>query len=350
MASSSWVKGLFVTVVSIIAGTLLGQTHVSVYPQQTGNNLLLDVQSGFKPTRALNYDNARDEMFGKIWKIQDSVRSIYSGFTIRMSTGVDPSRDAFSKGLNTEHVYPQSKGASSGNAKADLHHLMPCKADINTDRSSLPFGEINDAQTRRWYRKSQILTSKPRVNIDDYSEWNGRSFEPRESKKGDIARAVFYFWTIYRTQAQSNDADFFDEQKDVLCDWITKDEVDLEEFRRTLSIEKYQGNANPFILDCTLAKRLGYCNQVTSACNALVSTNDAVYSLEKARVFPNPIYDRFSISSESESLWRMYDIYGRLVMDNLQPGKVISVDGFQSGLYILTNESNTDRIKVVIEH
>jgi endonuclease I len=44
-------------------------------------------------------------------------------------------------------------------------------------------------------------------------------FEPRESVKGDLARAVFYFYTIHKSQA---DDSYFAEQKQTLYStWIS---------------------------------------------------------------------------------------------------------------------------------
>ncbi|WP_375511274.1 endonuclease [uncultured Nostoc sp.] len=95
--------------------------------------------------------------------------------------------------------------------------------------------------------------------MDKFSESASFKFEPREKVKGDIARAIFYFYTIYRDQAERVDLNYFQEQCDTLCKWNQQDPPDITEIERSHAIAKFQGNDNPFVLDVTLAER-AYCN------------------------------------------------------------------------------------------
>ncbi len=63
---------------------------------------------------------------------------------------------------------------------------------------------------------SQSQSSIPPNNIDEYSESETAYFEPREDRKGDIARSMFYFYTMYSEVA---DDDFFEGQQEVLKIW-----------------------------------------------------------------------------------------------------------------------------------
>ena len=93
----------------------------------------------------------------------------------------------------------------------------------------------------------------PSSNIEEYSENHGSYFEPREDRKGDIARTIFYFYTMY---SEIVDGVFFSIQKEVLKTWHNQDPVDEEEITRTWQIAGYQDNKpNPFILDETLIQR-----------------------------------------------------------------------------------------------
>ncbi|NET40351.1 MAG: hypothetical protein F6K19_51880 [Cyanothece sp. SIO1E1] len=164
---------------------------------------------------SLGYGKARDYMFSELDNDNGIVRGIYSGFARSVSSNsLTPRQDAFQneRGLNTEHSWPRSKGAQ-GVAGSDLHHLFPTRVKVNESRGSSPFAEIDDSQTRWWFIDSDRLNSIPRTNIDDYSEATTAAFEPREQVKGDIARAQFYFYTIYRDRA---DASFFNQQQDTL--------------------------------------------------------------------------------------------------------------------------------------
>jgi hypothetical protein len=137
--------------------------------------------------------------------------------------------------------------------KSDMHHLRPCKSTVNSSRGNKPFNEINDYQTDNWYWLSNNSSSIPSNNIDEYSESKSGNFEPREDRKGDIARALFYFYTIYNNVADDN---FFQIQKNILYQWHVQDQVDSNELQRTWTIASYQNNIpNPFIVDPSLVER-----------------------------------------------------------------------------------------------
>jgi endonuclease I len=252
-------------------------TSTSIYctSETTFSGLLSCIQSSFTPAGTLGYSTARDILYSEIDVdlTTNKLKGIYTDFTILMdySTNPDPSIHAFNLGINAEHVYPQSMGAMNEPGKSDLHNLFPAKANVNSSRSSCPFAEINNSDSETWYYLEQSMSTIPTSDIDKYSEKdndanypllnNQGSFEPRESKKGDIARAVFYFYTIYNSintnayTAYAND-DFFNYMKTDLLQWHIQDPVDQAEIERNNEIKTYQGNDNPFILDPTLALRL----------------------------------------------------------------------------------------------
>jgi endonuclease I len=100
-------------------------------------------------------------------------------------------------------------------------------------------------------------SNAPDQQIDHYSESTGEQFEPRENRKGDIARAVFYFYTIYRQEALEADPLFFQIQRETLLLWHQLDPADEQEIARTQTIARHQdGKPNPFVIDPTLAERL----------------------------------------------------------------------------------------------
>lgn len=231
----------------------------TLFPNLSGEALRAQLAEEFDVENSLGYRKARDYMFSELDNDNGIVRGIYSGFEQPVNPNSQtPRRDAFQseKGLNAEHSWPQGKGAT-GVAKSDLHHLFPAQVQVNGRRGSLPFAEIDDSQTRWWLIDSDQLNSIPSMNIDNYSEATRAAFEPREKVKGDIARAQFYFYTIYRDQA---DDAFFRQQKDILCAWNELDPVNEQEQRRNQAIAVKQGNENPFVIDPSLANRL-YCDR-----------------------------------------------------------------------------------------
>ncbi|MGB3617575.1 MAG: endonuclease, partial [Catalinimonas sp.] len=129
--------------------------------------------------------------------------------------------------------------------------------DVNSARGSLRFGEIADPTTDRWYVSvDNSLTSQtniPSSNIDTYSELdNGQAFEPREDHKGNVARAAFYFYTMYPTQAGSITGVG---TLNTLYEWHMEDPVDDRERGRNDRVGEQQGNWNPYISDPALVAR-----------------------------------------------------------------------------------------------
>ncbi|RMI02040.1 MAG: hypothetical protein D6681_10645 [Calditrichaeota bacterium] len=238
-------------------GVLLAQG--TIFPGLSGPELLDSLVARYKPPFVLDYNTARDSMYAYIDNHNDSVRGVYTGYTIYVPHGAPNPRHYTNNAdpiINTEHTWPRSKGAT-GMAGRDLHHLFPTNAVANAARGSLPFGESPDNMTDRWYRNTEVRTTIPPAFIDEYSEldFNTR-FEPREDHKGNVARAMFYFYTMYRQKADSADPAFFNIQKNTLRMWNLLDPVDSAEIARTYAIAHFQGGAvNPFVLDTTLIGR-----------------------------------------------------------------------------------------------
>ncbi len=230
-----------------------------ILPQLSKVALVDELAKEYTPSKTLNYDRARDEMFGVIDNQAGIVTDIYASYPITLVGNDDPSQEADELGLNTEHVWPQSKGADKGNSRSDLHHLFPARADINSERGNKPFDDIADTTTKKWYRNDTVQSTIPSSGIDEFSELASFKFEPREKVKGDIARAIFYFYTIYRQQAEKVDPNYFQNQRQILCKWNQQDLPDTTEIERNRAIARFQGNENPFVLDVTLAER-AYCN------------------------------------------------------------------------------------------
>jgi len=237
-----------------------GQVPQTVlFPDLTGNALLEQVRSAYKPTTVWSYNAARDRMFGDIDNQSGTVICVYTGTVIAVEAVITGARTrAFDAGFNTEHVFPQSKGASTGNANSDLHHLMPVRADVNSSRGNSPFGFVASENVTRWWGPSGGLSSQPAPPLTPYSRTQSSSrFEPRDEWKGDIARAVFYFYTMYTDQAMTADPNFFKGMMADLRAFHAQDPVTQAEYDRTYRIAGYQQDlANPFIIDTTLVRRM----------------------------------------------------------------------------------------------
>lgn len=261
--------------------------QVVIYPGDSSYALIQKLVDAYKPLVVLDYSTARTKMYTQIYNQDDSVACVYSGHHLYLDPlSPDPigylSKNGNDNGINCEHSYPQSKGADWGNARSDMHHLFPTRAAVNEARSNFPFAEIVDSKTETWYYRSFGINRKPSENIDGYSESIQGYFEPREDHKGNVARAVFYFFTMYELQADRN---FFESMRQTLCQWHLADPVDSLEWSRSHLIGSYQEDkANPFVLDCSLARRC-FCPAIPD-CMGIVKNEDATRLLTQS--FPNP--------------------------------------------------------------
>ena len=331
------------------------QFLIPVHPELEGEALLEALVDDFKTTVVLSSGDARDLMYSDIHNRNDTVYGVYSNHGIFLPQGVDPSSFVFmdgdDDGINAEHVFPRSKGADIGIANSDLHNLFPSRVLVNTNRGNFPFAEINDTETELWYFEDDEMNAIPNNNIDDYSEgvrgMDGR-FEPRESRKGDIARTMFYFYTMYRAQADAADPNFFDSQLSTLCGWHEQDPVDEEEYNRTFMIAEVQdGIPNPFILDCSLVSR-AYCQSENLECPIIptVSTTNLPNSIPY-KFFPNPLDDTMYVEARGVSQLLITDIQGRLwIRQEFDTRTTINTSILPSGTYILIiNEATFKLIK-----
>ncbi|MFK7797292.1 MAG: endonuclease [Aureispira sp.] len=279
--------------------------HQAIFPTYSGSILLDSLAIGYQPSVTLSYDNARDTLYAVIYREQDSVECVYTGHKLSLPMGVDPStslyRSGVSSGISTEHTVPQSKGASYGNAKSDMHHLYPVRVGANSARNNLPFAIIDAVDATHWYYLTSV-ESAPSFAPELYSKLDSfaPAFEPRAVHRGNAARAIFYFYTMYKQEADAADPTFFARQLPSLCQWHLDDPVDQSEWERTFKIAHYQeGKANPFVLDCTLPQR-SYCphlplNNCYSQVSTLATIGAALYP-----AYPNPTQQQLTIAYELE--------------------------------------------------
>lgn len=330
----------FFIATSIVEGQFY---YKEVFPDLSGNALNEAVVSTFKSNVSLSFSQSRDTLMAKIYAVNDTVEAIYCGYKQYIDPNLDPTISVFGDGLkdgiNTEHCYPQSRGAENDPARSDMHHLFPSKINVNGDRSSKPFAEIPDNSTQKWYLNTIISSSIPTTNKDAYAEGTSENFEPRESVKGNVARAIFYFYTMYRDEALAADASFFEGQRETLIQWHYLDPVDSLEWDRTYKIANYQGGkVNPFVLDCTLAARM-YGNEIPQACQLISSTESEDIEVDNnISIYPNPARNSFMISTnfqeEAELNVSLLDIMGRK----------ISTESFQlpAGIFRVTKSLDDD--------
>ncbi len=185
--------------------------------------------------------------------------------------------------LNVEHIWPQSYFGGTSPMVSDLHHLRLVSSTVNSKRGNVHFGDVvktdcnpdcyttctydnNCAETNSccyfcdwdgYLHNDGIQTEakkgKPSDNCSAHSV-----FEPIDSFKGDIARALFYFAVRYKnehinqSQAYMTGPEPYNHippyEEIVLRRWHHEDPVSQAEINRNNKIfNDYQHNRNPFI-------------------------------------------------------------------------------------------------------
>jgi len=192
--------------------------------------LLRAIKESSSDKRTKSYDQARKIIFSELDVVDGKVECVYTG---RQTTGgkIPPNGD-----MNVEHTWPQSKGAT-GAAKSDLHHLFPTDSKANSKRGNFPFGIV---VKEKWSQNGAKFGT----------DAQGRTvFEPPDSHKGNVARAMFYFSATYGKPIP-------DAEEAVLRQWNDLDVVDAAELERNHRIADIQGNVNQFVEHEDLVDRI----------------------------------------------------------------------------------------------
>jgi Endonuclease I/Secretion system C-terminal sorting domain len=210
------------------------------------------VKAGLPAHNTLGYNTARSRMYGNCDNQNSTVTCVYGGYVATHPFGSTATTIGLPNGkiINAEHTVPQSFFNQNDPMVSDMCHLFPTYETWNGDRSNFPFSEIPDAQTTKWEILLNAATSAiPSSNIDGYSEFKSGTYEPREMQKGNTARAIFYFFTVYGDIMSSTYNKTIADVGSVqtLYNWHIQDPVTQADIDRNNCIKLYQGNGNPYI-------------------------------------------------------------------------------------------------------
>lgn len=216
-----------------------------------GRALILALHALVRAQRVLGYTSARDSLYAFVDRgNRPAIVDIYTG---RVATGVTSRASAAAAGFNTEHSWPRSRGAEEDPALSDLHHLWTSDEAANGSRSNYPYGLVSG--TVLW---TSSVAGVPESSRLGYNSSNQLVFEPRPSRRGDIARALLYFYVRYDPQrTPSFSTANFSREIDYLKLWAKEDPVDEYERARNLAVQRAQGTRNPFIDYPAFVDRLG---------------------------------------------------------------------------------------------
>ena len=158
------------------------------------------------------------------------VSLIYTNYSATMSQW---------NGWNREHVWPQSLGGgNTSGGGADLHHIRPSDAVVNSTRGNKKYGNVDGGST--------VTGKNPATGYVGGTTTN-TYFEPNDNVKGDIARICLYVYVRWGSAWGADSITEVFQSVDVLLAWCEMDPVDTWEMGRNEVVQDIQGNRNVFI-------------------------------------------------------------------------------------------------------
>lgn len=142
-------------------------------------------------------------------------------------------------GWNREHVWPKSLGGdTTTGGGADLHHIRPSDAIVNSTRGNKKYGNASGG--------TQVYGNKPASGYLG-GTYSGNYYEPNDNVKGDVARICLYVHVRWGSAWGASNITSVFQSVDVLLQWCEMDPVDTWELGRNEVVEAIQGNRNVFI-------------------------------------------------------------------------------------------------------
>jgi len=206
-----------------------------------GQELYNSLNKYLNESLMFTYSDARQFMFSKADNVNGMVECVYTGKSIQTS-GI-PNINLF----NTEHSWPQSKGADQEPARSDIYIIYPSDSKANERRSNHPYGIVN--RSLSWESGGSKL-GLPQASADTV-------FEPRDKMKGNVARSLLYFSTRYGNRKGTFDnSGFLTNMETLIRSWNKQDPVDERERSRAILISSAQKRMNPYIAHPDMIDRM----------------------------------------------------------------------------------------------
>jgi len=208
----------------------------------------------------------------------------------------------------------------------DQHNLYPANlAQANSPRSNLPLGEIDGTVLQSYldgavgYQGTQIV------------------YEPRDSHKGNAARAIFYMVTCYNFPLNGN-INSDDQDQDLLKEWHFNDLPDSYEIARHEFIYNQQGNRNPYIDSTHFACFVDFSAFAYDATDCALNVEEQLQN--SFVVYPIPAKEEVYVQVNGTEIngYEIIDMQGRVVASEKDTDfslLVLSVSDFEAGSYIV---------------
>jgi endonuclease I len=342
------------------SSTQMGNYYSSLDPAST--NFIADLQNRIRsPYVKVSYDQY-DETMITHFATRDTTANqrvatcVYSGQNYAYTP---PFAWYTATPFSREHTWCVSwtptNATSAANEYCDQHHLFPVNQNsANAVRSNHPLGEVSTVI-------SSYLDGRYGLDI------NGNIvYEPKDSHKGDAARALLYMSLRYDGL---NGADWtFDYLNNVtllnlgedpqvislLLSWHALDQPDAYEIARNDYVASVQGNRNPFVDHPEWTQHIAFGDLSYIPMAAMEASSEAETHLENAqmqmKIYPNPTSNEGFIhlsASKDECVYlHVYDLQGRVMfteMANIQEGGQVlelTTETWPRGMYLVSLQSS----------
>ncbi len=223
-------------------GSQVGTYYNGISSQS--NTLISDLSDLINPHTYISYFLYKTTLMSQ-FEVKDTtngqsyVTCCYSGENKVFNDPFDWSDNDYSREHTYSHSWMPTFPCNDPEQEeyADQHNLYPANLpNANTPRSNLPLEDIT-GNTVFTYLEGSV----------GYNSNNQLVYEPRESHKGNAARALMYMATCYNGISGNNWALPSNQNQESLRTWHFGDLPDNYEIARHEYIYDLQGNRNPYI-------------------------------------------------------------------------------------------------------
>ncbi|MCR9173918.1 MAG: endonuclease [bacterium] len=275
---------------------------------------------------------------------QSYVECVYSGERYVFDDPFDWTATGYSREHTFAHSWMPTFPADQPEEPEynDQHNLYPANlAEANSPRSNLPLGEIDGTVVDSYLEGATGYSGSQLV------------YEPRDSHKGNAARAIFYMVTCYGfplTGVASAD----EQDQDLLKTWHFNDLPDNREIARHEFIYNQQGNRNPYIDSTDWACFVNFDDFSYDATNCNLSVEDQLQN--SMVVYPVPANEKVYVQVNGTKItsYEVIDMQGRVVTSNNDANLdvvIFNTNEFSTGSYIVkvTTPLGEAQRKMIVE-
>jgi hypothetical protein len=325
--------------VSTSSASFVSQLHNKVYPHTQ------IYYSNYAPAMITNGFESRDTS-----NSQSVVSCHYTTYNY-VYTGVFGWTD-----LTREHTYCFS--------------WMP--ASITAD--SVPYSDLHNLFPVEFVHANQVRSNKPLgIVVTPTSTWNGGTlglnaagvsvYEPKDSEKGDAARAMMYMSICYTSTSGNLWAIPANQDQNVLKAWHFQDPPSNWEIARNDYIAWKQGNRNPFVDSVNYVCYIDFSNMTyltnpTGDCSS-VGISQVQNTTSNTIVYPNPTSNYFNVEftaqKQTDYNIKVMDFTGKLIRNMNYTTAIgennisVSLNDSPNGIYLMqiTSEGISKSYKIV---